>query len=318
MQARHKSRYIMKRQIAIGVDIGGSHITSAVVNLEELRILPDTTFSVKVNNKATKEQILENWSLAINKTIESISANNSVKLGFAMPGPFHYKTGLAMFGGNDKYENLYNVSIPDELVKYITSPTVEIRFLNDATAFGVGVSAIGKARNYSKIIAITLGTGFGSAFIKDGVPQVVSENVPTGGCLWDKPYRNGIGDDYFSTRWCIKRYVELSGKQVNGVKEIAESKNDHSKTVFEEFGHNMAEFMIPFLKIYRPNLIILGGNVSNASEFFLPTLKSAIKNAGLSTDFEISDLMEDAAIIGSAKLFDSDFWNLVKEDLPNL
>ncbi len=309
----------MKRQIAIGVDIGGSHITSAAVNLVELRILPETTFSVKANNRASKEKILENWSLAINKTLESISVEDNVQLGFAMPGPFHYKTGLAMFKGiNDKYASLNSVSIPDELKPYINAPKVSMRFINDATAFGAGASAIGKARNHSRIIAITLGTGFGSAFIKEGIPLVVSDDVPKGGCLWDKAYKDSIGDDYFSTRWCIKRYTDLSGKQVSGVKEIAQSNNEHSKVVFKEFGYNMAEFIIPFLKKYRPDLIILGGNVSKASAFFLPTLKSEIQNIGLETDFEISDLMEDAAMIGSAKLFDCDFWNQVKEDLPNL
>lgn len=308
----------MKNKIAIGIDVGGSHISSALVDLISLTIIPDTKYSVKVDNKASKEKILLNWSEAINKTLESISVDAAISIGFAMPGPFQYKTGLAMFAGNDKYENLYNVSIPDELVKYLSFKNVEMRFLNDATSFGVGVSSIGKAKKFSKTIAVTLGTGFGSAFIKDGIPQVNSNDVPEGGCLWDKPYKDGIGDDYFSTRWCIKRYRELASKEVHGVKEIAEANDENSKIVFTEFGSNMAEFMIPFLKKYQPDIIILGGNVSLAHNFFLPTLKQKIKEAGLKIEFEISPLMEDAAIIGSAKLFDSNFWSHVKNDLPNL
>ena len=308
----------MKEQSIVGVDVGGSHITSAAVNLKTLEIIPGTIHSVKVNNKAHKEDILKNWSESINRTIESSSLQGGVKIGFAMPGPFHYKTGLAMFERNDKYESLFNVSIPNELSKYIDAENVDFRFLNDATAFGVGVSSIGKAKNYNKTIAVTLGTGFGSAFIKEGVPQVNVDDVPQGGCLWDKPYKEGIGDDFFSTRWCIKRYFEITSKQVSGVKEIAEANNNDSKTVFHEFGSNMAEFMIPYIKTYRPDLIILGGNVSNASEYFLPTLKNKINNAGLNVNFGISNLMEEGAIIGSAKLFDSHFWNQVKNDLPNL
>ena len=309
----------MNDSIAIGVDIGGSHISSAAVNLKELIIVPKTTYSVKLDNKASKEEIFKNWSKAINKTIESAGIKGKVNIGFAIPGPFNYKEGIAMFSGcNDKYEGLYNVSVPKDLAMYINTTDVAMRFLNDATSFGVGVSAIGKARNFSKIIAITLGTGFGSAFIKDGVPIVVSDDVPVDGCLWDKPFKDGIGDDYFSTRWCIKRYQELTSKKVDGVKEIAEADDEYSKQVFTEFGSNMAEFMIPFLQKFQPGLIVLGGNVSNASKFFLPTLEENIKEAGLKTGFEISELMEDAAIIGSAKLFDSNFWNCVKNDLPNL
>ena len=306
----------MKDQIAIGVDVGGSHITSAAVDINKLSMVEGSTFSFKVDNKASKDNILENWSRAINKTIDSISLDKNVDIAFAMPGPFHYKTGLAMFvGNNEKYESLYGLYISDELSKYLNADKVNFRFLNDATAFGVGVSSMGKAKDYSKVVAITLGTGFGSAFLQDGVPQVTAENVPKGGFMWDKPYRGGLADDYFSTRWCINRYKEITGKQTSGVKEIAGANNESSKLDFVEFGTNMAEFMLSFLKKFQPDLIILGGNVSKASKLFLPALKNKIKDAGLQVDFEISDVLEEAAIIGSAKLFDSYFWEQVRNTI---
>lgn len=309
----------MNNTIAIGVDVGGSHITSAAVDIEELSILPETTFSVKVDNKAQKDIILKKWSEAINKSIDSASLKQSANIGFAIPGPFNYKEGVALFeGDNDKYENLYNVSIPEELSKYLISDKTNFRFLNDATSFAIGVSVQGKAKNCDKIIATTLGTGFGSAFIKNGIPLIDHPQVPKEGCLWDKPFKDGIGDDYFSTRWCIKRYFEISSKNIQGVKEIAKENTAHSKLLFEEFGSNMGHFMIPFLQKYQPELIVMGGNISNAGNLFIPALKQVITDAGLKVDIEISTLMEDAAIIGSAKLFNPDFWNKIQDDLPNL
>jgi len=297
----------------IGVDIGGSHITSSIVDLDLLKLVEGSTFSVKVDNKASKDNILKCWSMAVNQSIQCLDVHDEIKIGFAIPGPFNYKKGLGMFqGNNEKYESLYGLSIPDELSKYLHADNIDFRFLNDATAFGVGVASMGRAKDYSKVVAITLGTGFGSAFLKDGVPQVTGDNVPKGGFMWDKPYRGGLGDDYFSTRWCINRYKEITGEQTSGVKEIAEANNDSSKIVFVEFGTNMAEFMLPFLTKYQPDLIILGGNVSKASELFLPALKNKVKDAGLHVDFEISDVLEEAAIIGSAKLYDSYFWEQVQ------
>ncbi len=307
----------MQDEIAIGVDVGGSHIVSAAVNLNNYEILPNTTFSVKVNNKEHKDIVLENWSRAINRTIESVSSQKSVNIGIAIPGPFNYVTGVAMFeGDNDKYESLYGVSIPEELPKYIKGNAVNLRFLNDATSFGVGVSTQGKAKDCKKIIVLTLGTGFGSAFIKNGLPQVNTIEVPEGGCLWDKPYKSGISDDYFSTRWCIDRYCELTSDLMKGVKEIAAANNDHSRTVFNDFGLNMADFMIPFIEKFQPEIIVMGGNISKASSLFLPSFKSELQKKGLQLDFEISNLMEDAAIIGSSRLFEPHFWNSVKDNLP--
>ncbi len=308
----------MNKRMVIGVDVGGSHITSAAVDLDNFKIIPDTSYSVKVDNKASKENILKNWSTAINTSRISSGIGDGVHIGFAMPGPFHYKTGLAMFERNDKYESLFNVSIPDQLATYLSDSNLEFRFLNDATAFGVGVASIGKAKNYSKVIAITLGTGFGSAFIKDGIPMVNGTGVPKGGCLWDKPYKNGIGDDYFSTRWLVAQYNQTAKANLSGVREIAQANDENTRNVFSEFGLNMAEFIIPFVRAYTPHLIIFGGNVSHASPFFLPVVKQKLYEAGLDVVFEISDLMEEAAIIGSAKLFDPPFWHQVKDDLPNL
>ena len=307
----------MSDQIAIGVDVGGSHIISAAVDLKNLVILPGTTFSVKVDNKANKDTVLKKWSEAINKTISSSSLNQTCNIGFAIPGPFNYKKGIALFeGGNDKYENLYGVSIPEELSRFLVSDYNNFRFLNDATSFAVGASKQGKAKYCARIIAITLGTGFGSAFIQKGVPLINHLEVPENGCLWDKPFKDGIGDDYFSTRWCIKRYHEISSIKVKGVKEIAQSDSSDAKSVFEEFGSNMGHFLVPFLKKYKPEVIVMGGNIANAGQLFIPSLKEVISEAGIELDIETSSLMEDAAIMGSAKLFSPLFWNKIKDDLP--
>lgn len=63
----HRLNYVL----AIGVDIGGSHISNAAIEMDGLKIIPGTTFSVKLKNKAAEDQILENWSHAINRTKES-------------------------------------------------------------------------------------------------------------------------------------------------------------------------------------------------------------------------------------------------------
>lgn len=309
----------MDDQIAIGVDVGGSHITSSAVNLNDLTIIEGTTFSNNVNSKGDKESIFSDWSTAINKTIASISMSGKIKIGFAMPGPFHYRTGLAMFEGNDKYENLFDVSVKEQFKKYIKEvDSCKFRFLNDASSFGVGVSAMGNAKKYRKIIAITVGTGFGSSFIKDGIPLVQHEEVPKGGYLWDESYKDGIADDFFSTRWCIKRYSELSDKILKGAKEIAEANDEFSVAVFKEFGNNMAEFMLPFLQKFEPQIIVMGGNISRANALFLPVIKRKLKAAGLKIDFEISEHLEDAAVIGSAKLFVPEFWDQIKKTLPKI
>ena len=62
-----------------------------------------------------------------------------------------------------------------------------------------------------KSLSITLGTGFGSAFISDRIPIVDGPLVPKIGCVYHLPYRDGIADDYFSTRGLLGRYKKHYG-----------------------------------------------------------------------------------------------------------
>jgi len=234
-----------------------------------------------------------------------------------MPGPFQYKTGIAMFERNDKYESLHKVSIASELPKYLNGKNLSIRFLNDASSFGIGGALIKKIEKNQKIVALTLGTGFGAAFLKNHVPVVNDECVPEGGCLWDKAFLDSIADDYFSTRWFISKYEELTGESsIEGVKEIVNTNSTKSLLLFDEFALNLSEFMLPHLTKFDTDLLVLGGDISKSHHLFLPTVNQKLKEKGCDISFAIIDNTDKACIIGSSYLFEIDFWNKVKEEPP--
>ncbi|MFS4417257.1 ROK family protein [Maribacter sp. 2307ULW6-5] len=299
----------MEDGTVIGVDVGGSHVTSAGVRLKDFKILDGTLASGHIDNTKDRHHILREWATIINKSIVASGLKNWVKLGFAMPGPFNYATGRALFKDNEKYKNLYNVSIREALAAYITASNIEMRFMNDAAAFGVGTTVTEKAKQHKKVIVLTLGTGFGAAFLKNGLPLQSGKGVPVGGCLWDKPFKDGIADHYFSTRWHLARYNALSGRYIKGVKEMTQLKNEHSATVFEEFGTNMAHFLTSYLKVFEPDAIIFGGNISKAATYFLPPFIEALGKGAKTLDISVSPLTEEKALTGASKLYDAHFWN---------
>ena len=172
--------------IAIGVDIGGSHISSAAVNMDTLQPISGTYFNGAVDSKATKEEIFRSWGAVINNTLEKVGTEQLLGIGMAMPGPFQYQKGIALFEENDKYEALYKIDVGEEFPQYLSNKNLPLRFLNDASSFGLGGSLTSEMKNAKKVVAITLGTGFGASFFKDQVPVVNGDDVPEGGCLWDK------------------------------------------------------------------------------------------------------------------------------------
>jgi len=313
----------MSNKYAIGIDIGGSHISCAAFDLIEKRIQEHSFAESKLDKHAEANIIFSIWSKTIQQAIEEVGKKNVAGLGFAMPGPFDYENGIPLFTGeNNKYEKLYGINVCEALrTLLLLQDDIPIRFMNDATAFAVGEEWVGKTKGTKKSIAVTLGTGLGSALIENSLPVTSGDSVPRNGCLWNLPFDNGIADDYFSTRGLVNRYNRKTGKSVSGVKDIAfAAQNDEmAKKVFQEFGNDFFEFLKPCLEKFGVEKIVLGGNISLAADLFLPSMKTALANRGLSTvSIEVSELGETASIIGGARLIEPGYWQEIKDIIKEM
>lgn len=307
----------MENKFAIGIDIGGSHISCAAFYLCEKRIHHQSFAESELDNNAEAGIIFSIWAKTIQQTIDQVGQENILGLGFAMPGPFDYEGGTPLFSGeNNKYEKLYGINVGDVLRPLLQLPNdFPIRFMNDAAAFAVGEDWIGKTMGTTKSLAITLGTGLGSAFIENSLPVTSGESVPPSGCLWHLPLGIGIADDHFSSRGLIKTYNERSGKSILSVKDMASAaqSDEKAKCVFRDFGNDLSLFLSPWVKKFGVNKIVLGGNISLAADLFLPSMKTALAIEGLSSVLiDVSELGEVASIIGGARLYEHDYWQKIK------
>lgn len=302
-------------KIAIGVDVGGSHVSCMAYHMEEKRLLTNTLAETDLNNHGKADEIIAAWASVINKTIDTVGIEQIKGIGFAMPGPFDYVHGISLFTGlNGKYENTYGLNVPAELRKTLKlSNDFKVRLINDATAFAIGEDQVGKAKGFQRSLSVTLGTGFGSAFIKNGLPVVEGNEVPENGCLWHLPFENGIADDYFSTRGLLSRFEKVTGKKFSGVKQIAElaSTNRQAQSLFDDFGEKMGIFLEPWIEKFGIEIFVMGGNISRAYYLFGDSLNEYLENANLNMEVAISDLKETASFIGAATLLDDSFYDKV-------
>lgn len=276
----------------LGIDIGGSHITAAIVDLEKRQVLPHTKVRHHVNSKGTANDILNVWKEVIEQ-VYTIYPVNYKRIGFAMPGPFNYNQGIALFRGVDKYETLYGLSICDILAEYFHIQPSQLFFRNDAEAFLQGEVFCGAAQGYQNAIGITLGTGLGSAKSYNGITEDVN--------MAQMPFFDGVAEDYISIRWFIKRYFELTGNVVKEVKDLIDSISFDSfaKTIFLEFSVNLALFLNSFIEKYQPEVVVIGGNIAKSMEFFLPELKKHLSPTAALVPINQAQLWEDAALIGA-------------------
>lgn len=298
---------------SIGVDIGGSHITSGMFEHSNKEINKKSMAYAKVNPHASKNVILDAWFNVISQSIALVGMSEILGIGIAMPGPFDYYNGISKMQNVDKLDALFGISVREELAARLAIDPSKIRFINDATAFSVAETQIGKASLYSRTVAITLGTGFGSSFLINGQPVLDGEFVPTGGFLYNQEYNGKLADDIFSTRGILNYYTSLSGKSVKNVQALCDliDTDPHVQKVFDWLGKELGQFLHPYLKKFDAEVLVIGGNISKAYGCFGPSLAKEL------TDIEIyvSNFGEEAAIIGSALLLDDIYYD---ELLPTL
>ncbi|MDQ2179337.1 ROK family protein [Marinifilum sp. D714] len=308
----------MKKQIAIGIDVGGSHASCAAFDLTEKRLITESISHISLNNQGSKTEVIDGFVTLIQTCVGKLSAESLVGIGIAMPGPFDYEKGIGLFTGeNAKFQCLNKVNVESELKERLNLPEIPVRFINDATAFAIGEYFLGQLKGCKHTLAITLGTGLGSAFLSDGIPVIVDEKVPENGCIWHLPFENGIADDYFSTRGLVNRYFERTGTKLKGVKELADLSKENSMALelFNDFGEKLALFLAPWIKSFQVEAIVFGGNISKASHLFNDTMNEQFKKEGLLVKINYSELQESAAFVGGAQLLNEEFWSLVKSQL---
>ncbi|MFD3001529.1 ROK family protein [Pontibacter toksunensis] len=280
----------------VGVDIGGTHITAALVDLEKSTLIADTLTREDVDAKGDIAAIIRSWAQGIKHAAGGGKAE-SVKIGIAMPGPFDYAAGISLMQNQDKYDALYGQNIKVLLADALQISPDQLQFTNDAACFLQGEAFGGAAIGASRAIGLTLGTGLGSAFFRDGMAEDAA--------LWRAPFKDGIAEDYLSARWFLKRYLLLTGREASNVKSLVEllSSDAQVQTVLNEFGRHLAEFLLPYIDSENPEVIVIGGNIAQALHLFQPALQQTLVSEGSNVPVKQAVLGEEAALIGAASVW---------------
>ncbi len=301
----------------VGLDIGGHHVAGALLNRQGHGILVKSYRHSETRSGAASAELLDAWANLI--TTIAPDTDQVTGVGIAMPGPFDYRTGTAFFEGNGKFESLYGINVRDEVQRRLPVSR-EIRFLNDATAFAVGCAAMGATGSCTRVLAITLGTGLGAAFLDSGIPVIEEEPgvVPPGGCLWNLPFKHGIADDYVSSRWLLTEGARQSGRPQENVARMAADarQNEVVREVFAEYGANLAAIVAPWARGFGAETIMLGGRIAGAFDLFAPTLRQGLAACDMAIPILIHENTEDAAIVGAGQMFTPAFWAEARTRLP--
>ena len=246
----------------IGIDVGGSHITTAIINPETNAVDKNTISRSVISSKLTLRDFINLVEENITKTIQPNQPIGGI--GFAIPGPFIYEKGICTMEGVNKFDPFFGADLRTTFFNLLKNKYsldfLSIQFINDAQAFLLGNIVTEKLENQN-VIGITLGTGIGSAFSKEGNIVENTSNIPPKGYLYNVAYKDGITEDFISTRWFLKNY---QANNVNEIAEEADKGDEKAVRLFQIFGGHLAEILTPWIKSFHADTIVFGGGILNA------------------------------------------------------
>ncbi|WP_281233341.1 ROK family protein [Flavobacterium gelatinilyticum] len=293
----------MNTSYAIGLDIGGTHITAAVINKTEMKMLDFSLYKESFNSNLPVHEVMNIWKKVICTSLENANIKNITGIAVCMPGPFDYEKGICWIKDQSKYEHFYGLSVRELILESLGfSEDFPVLFENDAVCFGKGEVFKQKENLSKKVMAVTLGTGLGACFIDKGISVSSGDLVPKDGEIYNLPYKEGIAEDYVSARGLLQHYKSLSGIELNSGLELYDrAKNDDQKAiqVFERMGEDLAAVVIPWIKSFSAEHIIIGGKIANAADLFLPSFNKVLEEAGVRVLVSISTDNEAAALLGA-------------------
>jgi polyphosphate glucokinase len=224
----------MTATTAIGIDIGGTGIKGAVVDLATGELLTDR---VKLPTpKGGRPQDIVETTRTLLSTVSKGVADLPVGVCF----PAVVKSGHTMSAANvsSKWIGLAAEALFE---KGLGLP---IHFVNDADAAGYAEAQFGAAKGVAGVVLLTtLGTGIGSALLNDGV---LVPNTELGHLQID-------GHDY-ETR-------------------AAYSAKERDDLSWETWAARLQKYYSTLERLFSPDLFIVGGGVSKHHGNFLPLLK---------------------------------------------
>jgi polyphosphate glucokinase len=138
-------------EMILSIDIGGSRIKAALLN-KKGELLTDYK-KVDTPIPAAPEKLIE----AIKGLVKDFTNYEKISVGF----PGYVRDGVIMTAPNLNTSLWKNVNLQQMLSEALQKPA---RVINDADMLGLGVI---EGKGFEMVI--TLGTGFGTAFLKNGI-----------------------------------------------------------------------------------------------------------------------------------------------------
>jgi fructokinase len=284
----------------IGIDLGGSKTEGGLLD-ENLEILDRRRIPTPSNDY--NEIVLSMVSMV---TEFRSKVNGDVSIGIGFPGALS-KTGLITHSNTPC---LIGKSLKKDLEHYLKQ---KVSIENDSNCFALSEALLGAGRNYDVVCGVIMGTGIGAGIVLNGKIHSGRNNfagewghhsINKNGNLCYCG-RTGCVDSYISGPSLELRWTELTGRKDLLPKIIENLGEDEANRWKFEFLENFGIGIANMINILDPDVIILGGGLSNIPFLYDEGIKAVYNNVSkgiIETPILKNNLGDASGFIGAAIL----------------
>jgi polyphosphate glucokinase len=223
-------------RIAIGIDVGGSGIKAAVVDVDEGRFVSERV-RIATPNPATPDAVIASIGRIVRRLAKASGLDPRTPVGVGLPGVTMANTLKSAANIDPGWVDFPVV----ERMRKATSRPVSI--VNDADAAGIAEMRFGVGKDQQGVVIfLTLGTGVGSGVFVDGI---LVPNTEFG-------------------------QMEIRGRPAE--RRSAAAARVRRGLSWKAWSQDLDEHLHRIDDLMWPNLMILGGGVSKNADKFIPRL----------------------------------------------
>lgn len=288
----------------IGVDIGGTKINTVIMD-KNARVLKK--IKMPVAKGKGRQGILRQIFESVEFVTKGFSRNEIIGIGMGIPGILDSK----------KEKTVKLINLP-QLNNVALKKIIEQKFClktkldNDVKCMAIAESVFGAGKNKKSMFCLTLGTGVGGGIIINNKIYEGRGSAPEPGHLTID--MNGY-KCHCGNKGCLEEYVSVRGfdkiakkhgmnKNIIEIENMARKGSKKAREIYKELGYYLGIGLSDIVKMLDPEIIVIGGGISHASDFFMP---EAIKEMSKRMIFKpckvVASTLENNGAIGAACLF---------------
>lgn len=309
----------MNRKYAIGIDLGGTSVKYALIDNEGVFHFQGRLASMAdISAEAVIGQLLK----AIRESLDFATTHGLevCGIGIGTPGIVD-ATNRVVIGGAENIVGWENLHLATRVEEEIKLPVI---LGNDANLMGLGETIYGAGKGAENVVFVTVGTGIGGAVVIGGklfngyanrgtelghVPLIADGEPCACGSI-------GCLEHYASTSALVRRFKQRADKEelkfedeINGEMIVGLYKKNHPLAVMclEEHCRFLGHGIGGFINIFSPQLVVIGGGLSEAGEFYIQKVREqafryAISDCAVNTRIIAATLGNKAGSLGAASL----------------